>query len=156
MKIFSAKQIYEADKVTIEKEGIPSYNLMERAGGYVYEWMHYRLQGGRVPIKVFCGIGNNGGDGLVIARYLIENNYNVTTYVVNCSDKRSPDFMKAFNALKDKTSKWPELLKTEEETVVLMIGLKYCLIVSINPGRTYFLLIFLLACIQIVFQIRKM
>lgn len=115
MKIFSAKQIYEADKVTIEKEGIPSYNLMERAGGYIYEWMHYRLQGSKVPIKVFCGIGNNGGDGLVVARYLIENGYNVITYVVNCSDKRSPDFMKAFNALKDKTSKWPELLKSEDD-----------------------------------------
>ncbi len=111
MKIFSAKQIYEADKATIEKEGIPSYNLMERAGGYVYQWMHERLKGGQVPIKVFCGIGNNGGDGLVIARNLIENGYNVTTYIVNCSEKRSPDFLKAYDALKDKTKNWPELLK---------------------------------------------
>ena len=115
MKIFSAKQIYEADKTTIEKEGIPSYNLMERAGGYVYEWINFRLQGSAVPIKVFCGIGNNGGDGLVIARNLLENGYNVTTYIVNCSDKRSPDFLLAYDALKSKTKKWPELIKREED-----------------------------------------
>jgi len=115
MKIYSAKQVYEADKATMEKEGIPSYNLMERAGEYVYQWMHQRLQGGQVPIKVFCGIGNNGGDGLVIARNLIENGYNVTTYIVNCSDKRSPDFLLAYDALKNKTKNWPHLLKEDSE-----------------------------------------
>ncbi len=115
MKIYSKEQIYQADKVTIEKEGIPFYNLLERAGGYVYEWMHKRLQGGQVPIKVFCGIGNNGGDGLVIARNLIKNGYNVTTYIVNCSDKRSPGFLKAYDELKNSTKNWPVLLKADTE-----------------------------------------
>lgn len=115
MKIYSAKQIYEADRATIEKEGIPSYNLMERAGGYIYEWIHQRLQGQPVPIKVFCGIGNNGGDGLVVARLLMKNGYNVDTYVVNCDDKRSPDFLKAYDALKSEGKKWPELIKSEED-----------------------------------------
>jgi hydroxyethylthiazole kinase-like uncharacterized protein yjeF len=157
MKIYSAKQIYEADKATIEKEGIPSYNLMERAGGYVYEWIHERLQGGQVPIKVFCGIGNNGGDGLVIARNLIEHGYNVTTYIVNCSDKRSPDFLKAYEELKNKTKNWPHLLK--EDTVlpemgekdiivdaIFGIGLNRCpdvwvkqLFVKINESKAYIL-----------------
>ncbi len=112
MKIYNTQQIYAADKATIEKEGIPSYNLMERAGGYVYEWMHHRLQGQPVPIKVFCGIGNNGGDGLVIARLLLKNGYNVDTYIVNCGDKRSPDFLKAYDALKSEVKKWPETIKS--------------------------------------------
>lgn len=116
MKIYSRKQIYEADKVTVAKEGIPSINLMERAGGYIYEWVHQRLQGGKVPIKVFCGIGNNGGDGMVLARYLIENNYNVTTYVVNYNDKRVPDFMEAYDRLKGATKNWPIVL-TEQSTL---------------------------------------
>ena len=119
MKIFSPKQIYQADKATTEKEGIPSYNLMERAGGYVYEWMHQRLQGQPVPIKVFCGIGNNGGDGLVVARLLLKNGYNVDTYVVNCSDKRSPDFLKAYSELKNEVKKWPETIKSAEDFPVI-------------------------------------
>jgi len=115
MKIYSRDQIYEADKVTVAKEGIPSINLMERAGGYIYEWVHQRLQGGKVPIKVFCGIGNNGGDGMVLARYLIENNYNVTTYVVNYNNKRVPDFMEAYDRLKSATKNWPIVLTEDSE-----------------------------------------
>lgn len=118
MKIYSRDQIYEADKVTVAKEGIPSINLMERAGGYIYEWVHQRLQGGKVPIKVFCGIGNNGGDGMVLARYLIENNYNVTTYVVNYNDKRVPDFLEAYDRLKKATKNWPIVLTEESELPV--------------------------------------
>lgn len=155
MKIYSPKQIYQADKATIEKEGIPSYNLMERAGGYVYEWMHKRLQGQPVPIKVFCGIGNNGGDGLVIARLLLKNGYNVDTYIVNCSDKRSPDFLKAYDALKSESKKWPELISGVENFPVIGaqdivvdaifgIGLNRCpddwvkaLFVKINESKAY-------------------
>lgn len=115
MKIFSTKQIYKAAAATIEKEGIPSYNLMERAGGYVYHWMHQRLQGQPVPIKVFCGIGNNAGNGLVITRLLLQNGYNVQAYIVNCSDKRSPDFLKAYDALKSEVKKWPAIIKSVDD-----------------------------------------
>ena len=85
MKIYSREQIYDADKMTVAKEGIPSINLMERAGGYIYEWVNQRLQGGKVPIKVFCGIGNNGGDGMVLARYLIAVSYTHLTLPTICS-----------------------------------------------------------------------
>ena len=62
MKILSKDQVYQADKATENAENIPSYNLMERAGGYAFQYMHQRLQGQPVPVKIFCGIGNNGGD----------------------------------------------------------------------------------------------
>lgn len=119
MKIYSRKQIYEAHKITQNKEGIPSMNLMERAGGYVYEWVHQRLQGGGVPIKVFCGIGRNGGEGMVLARYLTENNYNVTVYLVNYNDKRVPDFLEAYKRFKAATSNWPIVLTEESDAVEL-------------------------------------
>ena len=115
MKILSKEQVYEADKATVEAEGIPSINLMERAGGYAFEYLHQRLQGQPVPVTVFCGIGNNGGDGLVIARNLIEHNYSVTIYVVNYSDKRSKDFLKALETLKSKTKNWPKVLKSAKD-----------------------------------------
>ena len=115
MKILSKDQIYAADKATEKAENIPSFNLMERAGGYAFQYIHQRLQNQPVSIKVFCGTGNNGGDGLVIARHLIENGYQVTTYVINYSENRSLDFLNALDALKSKTKNWPELIKSEKD-----------------------------------------
>ena len=115
MKIFSKEQIYEGDKLTADKQNISSTDLMERAGTQIFNWMHLRMQGAQVPIHVFCGIGNNGGDGLVLARHLILDEYNVNTYVINCSDKRSKDFLINYDRIKNVTKKWPRLLNCSED-----------------------------------------
>ena len=115
MKIFSKEQIYLGDKLTAERQTITSTELMERAGVQLFNWLHVRMQGAQVPIHVFCGIGNNGGDGLVLARHLITHGYNVHTYVVNCSDKRSKDFLINYDRIKTVTKKWPILLSCTEE-----------------------------------------
>lgn len=115
MKILDVEQLAEADKVTIEKQKITSEELMERAATLVFDEIHSRLQGANVPIKIFCGIGNNGGDGLVIARLLLEKEYQVTTYVVNYSNKRSPDFMSNYNRLNEIGKSRPVLLKNKED-----------------------------------------
>ena len=115
MKIFSKEQIYEGDQLTSKKQNISSTELMERAGIQIFNWLHVRMQGAQVPIHVFCGIGNNGGDGLVIARHLITHGYNVHTYVVNCSDKRSPDFLVNYDLIKQTTKKWPNMLSCEAD-----------------------------------------
>lgn len=111
MKIYSKNQLYQGDKITIKREGITSVDLMERAATAVFNWMHLRMQGAQVPIHIFCGIGNNGGDGLVLARHLNNHGYNVITYIVNCSDKRSDDFLVNYERLKQSTKNWPALLK---------------------------------------------
>ena len=115
MKIFSAEQIKEADQTTLERQGISSDELMERAASLVYEEIHKRLQDADIPIKIFCGIGNNGGDGLVIGRLLLEQGYNVTLYVVNYSDQRSQEFLTNYDRVKNMTKMWPSLLKSEED-----------------------------------------
>ena len=115
MKIFSKEQIYEGDKQTQESQKISSTDLMERAGNQIFNWIHTRMQGAQVPIHVFCGIGNNGGDGLVVARHLITHGYNVNTYVVNCSDKRSKDFLINYDRVKNVTKDWPTLLNCEDD-----------------------------------------
>ncbi len=115
MKLFSKEQIYEGDKVTVERQNITSTDLMERAGEQIFNWIHLRLQGAQVPIHIFCGIGNNGGDGLVLARYLILEGYNVKTYIINCSDKRSKDFLVNYDRIKNITKKWPTLLGCMED-----------------------------------------
>ena len=115
MKIFSKEQLYQCDATTIERQDISSTDLMERAGVQIFNWLHTRMQGAQVPIHIFCGIGNNGGDGLVLSRHLIQHGYNVITYVVNCSDKRTKDFLINYDLIKDITKDWPKLLKCKEE-----------------------------------------
>ena len=115
MKIFSAAQLYEADKTTVEKQEITSEELMERAGTQIFQWLHQRLNGAPIPIRIFCGIGDNGGDGLVVGRLLIEQGYNAIVYVVNCSDKRSHNFLANYDKIKYATKKWPILMKGEED-----------------------------------------
>jgi len=88
---------------------------MERAGTQIFNWMHTRMQGAQVPIHVFCGIGNNGGDGLVLARHLITHGYNVVTYIVNCSDKRSKDFLINYDHIKNVTKDWPKMLTCQAD-----------------------------------------
>lgn len=102
--------MYEGDRLTAEKQNITSTELMERAGIQIFNWLHVRMQGAQVPIHVFCGIGNNGGDGLVVARHLISHGYNVKTYIVNCSDKRSKDFLINYERIKEVTKDWPIML----------------------------------------------
>ncbi|MGY0392344.1 NAD(P)H-hydrate dehydratase [Bizionia sp. KMM 8389] len=114
MKIFSDNQIYEGDKLTAEKQNITSTELMERAGVQIFNWLHVRMKGAQVPVHVFCGIGNNGGDGLVVARHLINHGYNVHTYVVNFSDKRTKDFLINYDLIKQTTKKWPTLIGEDD------------------------------------------
>lgn len=114
MKVFSKAQIYEGDKLTTERQNISSTDLMERAGTQIFNWIHARMQGAQVPIHVFCGIGNNGGDGLVLARHLITHGYNVVTYIVNCSEKRTKDFLINYDRIKNVTKTWPVMLTSAE------------------------------------------
>lgn len=115
MKIFSAKQLSETDQKTTEKQEIHSSDLMERAGIQVFNWLDSNLKNSQVPIHVFCGIGNNGGDGLVVARLLIEKGYNVQSYIVNYSDKRSENFLLNYNRFKNITKNWPVMMTSKDD-----------------------------------------
>ena len=91
MKIPAVGQIKEADAYTIAHEPIASIDLMERAAGKCFQWIVLNY-GRSVTYKIFCGTGNNGGDGLAIARMMAEKNIAVETYVVRFSEKCSEDF----------------------------------------------------------------
>ncbi|WP_271781947.1 NAD(P)H-hydrate dehydratase [Aquimarina algiphila] len=115
MKIFSAQQMRMADEATMQSKNITSLELMEQAAQQVFNLIHNRLQGAPVLIHVFCGIGNNGGDGLVVSRLLLEHGYNIKTYIVNFSENRSKDFLVNYDRLKEITSSWPIQLKSKED-----------------------------------------
>jgi len=91
MKILTAEQIAEADAYTIENEPIKSIDLMERASKACFEWLVANFDKSN-DFYVFCGVGNNGGDGLAIARLLTEKGYRVNVVIVAFSDKTSPDY----------------------------------------------------------------
>jgi ADP-dependent NAD(P)H-hydrate dehydratase / NAD(P)H-hydrate epimerase len=75
-----AEQMRAVDAWAIEEQGVPSLDLMERAGTAVARIMAQRAPDGR--IAVVCGKGNNGGDGLVAARVLREDGRDVTVLCV--------------------------------------------------------------------------
>jgi hydroxyethylthiazole kinase-like uncharacterized protein yjeF len=73
VKVLTAAQMREADRLTAERYGIPSLQLMENAGVAIAEFLREKFAGlARRKIVVLCGKGNNGGDGLVVARLLKE------------------------------------------------------------------------------------
>ncbi len=70
MKILTAQQMRELDRLTVERCGIPYATLMETAGSRVVEEISQRYGSKYKCFAVYCGKGNNGGDGAVIARQL--------------------------------------------------------------------------------------
>lgn len=95
MKILPVNLIREADAFTIKNEPVASIDLMERAATQCFKWIKKRISG-RTVVKVFCGPGNNGGDGLVIARLLHNKGFNVRVFIVKFTDKCTADFQTNF------------------------------------------------------------
>lgn len=99
MKILTAEQIRQADQYTIQNEPISSIDLMERAASQCVDWLLYDEDSPLgycfsfdKTLKIFSGMGNNGGDGLAIARFLAEKGLsNIQVFIINYSDKYSPD-----------------------------------------------------------------
>ena len=92
MKILNRSQIYLVDRATLEKQQISSLELMERAAWALLDWFRSRITDTDRPITLFCGTGNNGGDGLALARLLKNEKYtNIRVIVVRVSDKFSPE-----------------------------------------------------------------
>ena len=90
MRILNTTQIKELDAYTIQHEPITSVDLMERASRAFCDWFFERLDVS-TKVLVVCGTGNNGGDGLAIARMLNQWGYAVTVFIVR-GGPESPDF----------------------------------------------------------------
>ena len=90
MKIFTSKQIHELDTYTIEHEPISSINLMERAARVLACKIMNRWSRD-VPVVVFAGPGNNGGDALAVARMLADKQYSVSAFLFNIKNNLSDD-----------------------------------------------------------------
>lgn len=91
MQILSAEQIRAWDQFTILQEPISSIDLMERAARQCMEWIRSRDWQDR-PFRIFCGKGNNGGDGLALGRMLLKAGYTVSIYILEFGKLGSQDF----------------------------------------------------------------
>ncbi len=91
MKIFRSEQIREIDSFTIKNEPIASIDLMERAAAQLLKW-HIRNFDRSRRVIIFAGPGNNGGDGLALARLLSLTRFNIEVFYVKTSGKTSDDW----------------------------------------------------------------
>jgi ADP-dependent NAD(P)H-hydrate dehydratase / NAD(P)H-hydrate epimerase len=103
MKIFTSRQLRHIDDYTIKHEPIASVDLMERAAEKILEWYVVRFEI-TTHLYIFVGPGNNGGDGLALARLLSESNYRPEVCSVEIGAKKSPDWEINLKRLKNETS----------------------------------------------------
>ncbi len=89
MKVVTAEEMGLIDRRTIEEYGISSLTLMERAGRAVAQRIRENFKKGK--ILIIAGPGNNGGDGMVAARYLRKAGFKVKVYLLFEEERLSPE-----------------------------------------------------------------
>src|SRR5512134_4048767 len=83
MRVLNTQQMREADRRTIEEIGIPSIVLMENAGRQAVAAMEAAFEDlATSKVGVLCGRGNNGGDGFVVARTLLQRGVDAAVFVI--------------------------------------------------------------------------
>jgi hydroxyethylthiazole kinase-like uncharacterized protein yjeF len=98
MKIFSAAQIKACDAYTIHASGISSVELIERAASQCATHIigHYPID---TPFVLLCGMGNNGADGLALARILMQHGYGIKVFVLQHRNEHTPENKSHLNKL---------------------------------------------------------
>jgi hydroxyethylthiazole kinase-like uncharacterized protein yjeF len=102
MKLFRSDQIKQIDEHTIIEEPVASIDLMERAAGQILIWYLQKFDRTK-RIFIFAGPGNNGGDGLALARMLKSNRYDPVVCYVEFTEKTTEDWKTNLNRLKTET-----------------------------------------------------
>ncbi|NOT60573.1 MAG: NAD(P)H-hydrate dehydratase [Acidobacteria bacterium] len=108
MKIFTAQQMRELDRLTVERCGIPYATLMEAAGSRVVEVIEREFGPlADKTVAILCGKGNNGGDGAVIARLLWMRGIQATVYLYGKIEDTQGEARSNFEALNQIASQQP-------------------------------------------------
>ena len=98
MRLTSARAMRETDEKAVKDYGVPPLLLMTNAAKAVAEVAYSLLRENR-SAAVFCGSGNNGGDGVAAATQLLRRGVDVRCYLVGERDKMSPDEQKMEKSL---------------------------------------------------------
>ena len=113
MKILSVEKIREADAYTIAHEPIAGIDLMERAAIASFLWIAGKLTV-KKAVYVFAGTGNNGGDGLAIARMLQQKHFPVQVYLIGSEETLSPSCSTNFERFRNIARNNVRFLKESE------------------------------------------
>jgi len=108
-RLYTAAQVQRLDKCAIEDHGIPAIDLMELAGHSVFELARLKFPDSQRWL-IFCGGGNNGGDGYIVARLALEAGLHAIVVALKCMDDLSGDAATAASRWHDaggKTRHWP-------------------------------------------------
>jgi len=110
MKALTAAEMREVDRLTTERYGIPSLQLMENAGAQFFDFLRaYYDDIGASRASILCGKGNNGGDGFVVARYLQERGLKPNVYLLAAQDAVRGDASENLARLKKSGAKIQEI-----------------------------------------------
>jgi len=96
--LYTASQVREFDRITIEDRGIDGYELMCRAGAAAFDVMRARWPHAQV-IRIICGSGNNGGDGFVLGRLAVQAGFDVE--IITVSPAKTPTAVRACSDYQD-------------------------------------------------------
>ena len=95
IKLYRAAQVRELDRIAIQEHGIPGFELMSRAGAEVFQYLKKQWPDAR-SVAVFCGSGNNAGDGYIIAELALAAGFDVCVYAVSEPEKLNGDALTAY------------------------------------------------------------
>jgi len=95
IKLYRAAQVRELDRIAIQERGIPGFELMSRAGHEVFLRLKKQWPDAR-SVAVFCGSGNNAGDGYIIAKLALDAGLGVCVYAVSDPEKLNGDALTAY------------------------------------------------------------
>ncbi len=125
MKLLSVQDIRNAEKHTMEKQRITSLELMERAAIRCAEWISSRFAR-TTSLCFICGPGNNGGDGVALARIMQSQGYACTMVLVNEGDKMSEDLRTNLDRLPEKVAvfrnEWSSCIEQSDVLIDALFG----------------------------------
>lgn len=98
--LYRAAQVRELDRIAIQERGIPGFELMSRAGAEVFQRITTQWPNVR-SVAVFCGSGNNAGDGYIIAGLALKAGLEVRVYAVSAPEKLVGDALSAYRKYTD-------------------------------------------------------
>lgn len=117
--LYRANQVRELDRIAIEDMGIPGICLMERAGSTAFSLLQQRWSKARRVIVV-SGLGNNGGDGYVVARLAYLAGYDVTVLQLGDTSRLQGEALAAYEAMTD-VGLFPQMFAEKKLSIVDVI-----------------------------------